>query len=278
MEASTAAPLGAEVVTPAADSTPAPDSSANSTPTPIKLSPDSMVEGPDGKPVKYSDYLNGHVRGFQAQATKASQRAAELERKLAESDAARQRYEAAQRQATRPGAGNAQADPFAELRSLPYLSGEDAARVVGSIANEINVRDQVLIATLKQLQAIQKVVQPLYQTSATSAFDSKIAGWIKAGGYPEEYTDLAKELYLGYEPSDELDQEFPRILAERIQQVTSAHERLRKANADAARRLPFVPGRGGNAGPSKPLALKPSNSAAEDAAALWEALQADQRT
>lgn len=276
------APLGAEPVA-SGDSTP------NSTPnTPsVASGPDSgsqtaaelqadglyRVPGQD-KPVKLSDY----VRGFQSQATRASQRAAELERKLQEREAALARYEQGQRQQGQQGQAPAQPGMIQQLESLPYLSGKEAAQVVQSISAEINMRDQVLLAMAKQLQAIQQTVKPMYESSATTAFDTKINGWLQAGGYPQEYSDLAKELYLGYEPGPELDQEFPQILAQRIATVEAALDRKRKQAAEQARRNPFVPGKGGQAQPSKPFGLKPNNNARADADAIWEAIQTGQLT
>jgi len=268
------APLGAEpVVSSGSNSTSTPNTpSVSSEPSFVEIKEDGLYKFPgQDKPVKPSDY----VRGFQSQATKASQRAAELERKLQEREAAIQRYEADRtRQAqTQRQDNNPANDVLANLESMPYLSGQDAATVVRSIAQEFNGRDQITIAILKQLQAIQQVVKPLYETNATSQFEGKISGWLREGNYPEEYKDLATELYLGYEPGPELDREFPRILQERIAQVESALDKKRKAAAEQARRAPFVPGRGGVSHPSKPLSLDPRNSARADADAIWDAIQ-----
>lgn len=269
MSDTTQAPLGAEPVSSSSTSTstgstpntPSVDSSAST--SPVRLTPDTMVDI-DGKPVKFSD----HVRGFQSQATRASQRAAELERKLAEREQAIERYERQQRQ----GPQGPQGDPLAGLREMPYLDGNAAASIVQSFAAEFNQRDQILLGALKQLQKIQQIVGGLHESSATQSFDAKISGWLRDGGYPDEYGDLAKEIYLAYE-GDDLDNEFPRIFAARVSQIEAAQEKRRQVKAEQARRAPFVPGRGGNAQPSKPLTLDPRNSARADAEALWESMQ-----
>jgi hypothetical protein len=271
------APLGAELVTPANTSANPNPSSETSTPNqasqPIKLTPDSMVDI-DGKPVKFSD----HVRGFQSQATKASQRAAELERKLAEREQAIQRYEQQQRQsqtqAQRPGQ---QADMFAGLRQEPYLTGEMAAGVFQGIVQELNTRDQYIMGILKAVQKLNGIVSGLNENHTNSQFDSKISRWLQEGGYPQEYSDLAKEVYLAYEGTD-LDAEFPQIFKNRVEQVEKAWEAKRRQNAEAARRRPFVPGKGGEAQPSAPLKLNVKNSARQDADELWEQLQFGQGT
>jgi hypothetical protein len=228
----------------------------------------------DGKPVKFSD----HVRGFQSQATKASQRAAELERKLAEREQAIQRYEQQQRQsqtqAQRPGQ---QADMFAGLRQEPYLTGEMAAGVFQGIVQELNTRDQYIMGILKAVQKLNGIVSGLNENHTNSQFDSKISRWLQEGGYPQEYSDLAKEVYLAYEGTD-LDAEFPQIFKNRVEQVEKAWEAKRRQNAEAARRRPFVPGKGGEAQPSAPLKLNVKNSARQDADELWEQLQFGQGT
>lgn len=270
------APLGAELVTPANTSAnPNPSSepsTSNQASAPIKLTPDSMVDI-DGKPVKFSD----HVRGFQSQATKASQRAAELERKLAEREQAIQRYEQQQRQQSQAPKQGQNADMFAGLRQEPYLTGEMAAGVFQGIVQELNTRDQYIMGILKAVQKLNGIVSGLNENHTNSQFDSKISRWLQEGGYPQEYSDLAKEVYLAYEGTD-LDAEFPQIFKNRVEQVEKAWEAKRRQNAEAARRRPFVPGKGGEAQPSAPLKLNVKNSARQDADELWEQLQFGQGT
>lgn len=264
-----AAPTGAE---PAANPTlgsEAPAPAAPAEPTAFDLADDSLIriKGSD-KPVKFSD----HVRGFQSQATKASQRAAELERKLAEREQAIQRYEQQQRQAQSQSQSAQVQDTLSALRQAPYISGEQAAQIVGSIASELGVRDQYILQAYKEIKRLRDVVGGLHESSTTSSFDSKISKWLTEGGYPVEFTDLAKEIYLAYE-GDDLDAEFPNIFRQRYEQIQAAIEGQRRAAAEKAKRVPFVPGKGAAPGPSKPLTLNPRNSASQDAEALWEQIQ-----
>jgi hypothetical protein len=267
----TQAPLGAEAVTPTAPaSTGAPSTApAASEPSFVEIKEDGLYKFPgQDKPVKPSEY----VRGFQSQATKASQKAAELERKLQEREAALARYEQERARQNQAQPGN-EANPLAGLESLPYLSGKDAAAVVRSIGTEFQTRDQITLGILKELQALRQVVKPIYESNQTTAFSQKISGWLKEGDYPEEYQTLAEELYLGYEPGPDLDREFPRILSERIAQVETALDKKRRLAADAARRAPFVPGKGGTAVPSQPQRFDPRRSAQQEAADLWDSIQ-----
>jgi hypothetical protein len=118
------------------------------------------------------------------------------------------------------------------------------------------------------MQQMEQRLGGLYETHTTSAFDAKIAKWLQDGGYPAEYGDLAKEVYLAYE-GDDLDVEFPRIFAERVEQVERAFEARRQKKLSEARRGVFVPGKGGQAGPSKPIQFKGNESSKEIADALF---------
>jgi len=233
-------------------------------PTPIELSDDALikVKGSD-KPVKFGE----HVRGFQSQFTKASQRAAQLERQLQEHQAKVKAYEQ-QLQQRQSQQGGQQEDVFAALRQLPYLSGEDAVEVVQSIGEQIRQRDQVLMGALRKIQQMEQLVGGLTQNYSTTSFDQKINRWLSEGGYPPEAANLAKEIYLAYE-GDDLDDEFPRIFEQRWNEITKIIEARKAAAVQAARRPAFVPGKGGAAGPSKPLEMKPNATAKEIAEQLW---------
>ncbi len=231
-------------------------------PTIIELDDNALIK-PRGfdKPVKYGE----HVRGLQSQFTKASQRAAQLERELqAEREAARRATQ--QSQQPQQQAGD---DLYEQLGQLPYLSGKDAAVVVQSIAQQIQMRDRILLGALQQMKNLQGVVQNLNQTHSDSAFDARIGQFLQQKGYPADYyADLAKEVFLAYE-GDDLWEEFPAIFEARIDQLRRAFEAERQARVQANRKQPFVPGKGGSAQPSKPLNLPGSASAAEIAEALW---------
>jgi len=250
----TNAPIG---TVPAGGSNPPP-----AEPTPIDLSDDSLVriKGSD-KPVKFSD----HVKGFQSQWTKASQEAARLKKELEARDARIREFES--RRNTTPQA-EPTGDVFADLRKLPYLTGEDAVGVVQSIGNQIRQRDMVLLGTLRQLKSMQDIVNGLHESHSSSSFDAKIDRWLKDGGYDPGYSELAKEVYLAYE-GENLDEEFPQIFAKRVEQIESILEAKRQAKIQANRKAPFVPGKGGQTGPSRPLEIKPEASAKEIAEQLW---------
>lgn len=236
---------------------------------PVEINPDGLYKIPGvDKPVKFSD----HVRGFQAQATKASQRAAELERKLQEAERKAQQFEAQQRY---QGNGQPQQGPdaFAEMAAKPYLSGEELAGAFSSVAAEINARDRITIAILNKLKQLESTLKPVYETTQSQAWQGKIGNWLSQGNYGEEWRTVAEGLYLEYEPGPELDEAFPQLLQQRIQQIEANFEKRRKAAAEAARRAPFVPGKGGQASPSKPFQPNPRNSAREDVDALWDSIQ-----
>lgn len=222
------------------------------------------------KPVKFGE----HVKGLQSQWTKAAQRAAQLEKQLKQREAELKQFQAQQRQAQQ---GGPQEDVFQALRALPYLSGEDAVEVVSAIGNQIQQRDMVILGLAKQLQQTQQIVNSLHQSSVDTGFDAKINKWLAAGGYPPEAAELAKELYLAYE-GDDLDEEFPRIFSERWNQIEKIVEARRQAKVRDARPKPFLPGKGGDAKPSRPLDVKPNASPAEIADMLFPMVQAGSET
>jgi hypothetical protein len=219
------------------------------------------VKGSD-KPVKYGD----HVKGFQSQFTKASQRAAALERQLQAREAEFKRYQQEREQAQRP---NSQPDPYAAIEQLQYLSGKDAANLARQIRQDLSQRDQIHMATFKKLQQLDQVLNGLTRNQANTAFENKISKWLSEGGYGEEYADFAKELYVAYE-GDDLDEQFPSILKSRVDQLRKAITAETQAKLRQARPNPFVPGKGGVSGPSKPLEFKGNESAKEMADRLFD--------
>ena len=264
------APIGTEL-TPSSASSPAPGSAtpaAAAEPHVFDLSDENAlikVKGSE-KPVKFGE----HVRGFQSQFTKASQKAAQLEKDLAQERALRQRHEQALNQRQSGGPQGQSPDVFEALRALPYLTGEDAVTVVQSIAQQIQQRDQILLGALRQMQQMQGIVKGLHESSTGSSFDAKISKWLQDGGYPAEAADLAKEIYLAYE-GDDLDTEFPQIFANRWKQIETLLDGRRAAKIQANKKMPFLPGKGGQANPSKPLEIKPNATAREVADELWNA-------
>lgn len=224
-------------------------------------------------PVKFSDY----GKQFQAQATRAQQERARVEKELAQERELRQRYENERQTQQRQPAGQ-QPDVFADLRALPYLSGEDAVKVVQSISSQIQQRDQITIGLARELQKLQQTVGSLNQTHTQSTFSSKIDRFLSEGGYGPELKDLAIETYLAYEPTSDLDGEFPRILAERIDQVQKYVAAQQQKKLNEHRRQPFVPGRGGNGSPQKPITLDPRADARQVADQLWDSIQVGNNT
>lgn len=242
-----------------------PQAVVGSAPEPIDVDDDRLirVKGSD-KPVKFGD----HVKGFQTQHTKAAQEAARLKRELEVERATRQRFEQERSRQQQQAQNGPQADPYEALKQLPYLTGEHAVEVVRGIGEQIKQRDQVILGLLKQFKQTQDIVNGLHQNSANSNFDAKISKWLTDGGYPQEASELAKEIYMAY-TGDDLDQEFPQIFKSRWEQIQRIVESQRQAKINGARKTPFLPGKGGQTSPSKPLEIKPNASAREMADQLF---------
>jgi len=225
------------------------------------------VRGSD-KPIKFGDYS----RGFQAQATRASQEAARLQRELAAAQQERDRFRQ-ESQARQNAPQGQEKDVYADLQALQYLDGPTFANVVKSIAGQFQGRDKIILGLAQEVQRMQKQLGGLNERHVNSTFNSKIDKFLADGGYGPELRNLAVETYLAYEPGSDLDAEFPRILAERIDEISKYVEAKRQDKLNQTRRQPFIPGKGGQTGPSKPLELDPRASARETAEKLWESMQ-----
>jgi hypothetical protein len=237
-------------------------------PTVYQVDDDTLIQ-PKGidKPVKYGE----HVRGLQSEFTRAKQQAAQVQRELEQERQLRQRYEAErQRQAQQQKQGQ-QNDVYESLRSLPYLSGEDAVGVVQQIGQQIQQRDRILMTALQELKSLKEIVGGLHSSSTNASFDAKINKWLSDGGYPAEAAELAKDIYMAYD-GDDLDQEFPAIFKQRWEQVQRMIEAQRTAALNRNRQNPFVPGKGGAGRPSAPLQFTGKEDPKEVAERLWTAM------
>lgn len=260
-------PLGADPV-----GSEGPDGAAT-TPSPTSLQDDSLIawQGVNGgKPIALGDAF----KGFQSQFTKASQKAADLERRLAERDARLsaledQRLKAAQ--STQTGDVN---QALAALEQLPYVSGQQQKQLVLGVASALKQRDQVITGLYQEVQRMKGYLNTLVGDHSTSTFNAKIGQFVKNAGIPDALTDHVKELYLAYE-GDDLDQEFPTILQNWYSNITKALETHRRTQVQAAKRLPWVPGKGGNTGPHAPMKLTGKESPRDIANQVWEAMNAE---
>lgn len=267
------APIGADPVnaTPVDSGTGGGTSTPQHEPTVYDVSdPNALIriKGSD-KPVKFGE----HVGGLQSQFTKASQKAAQFERELAQEKALRQnlekerqRYEANQRPP------QAQPDVFEALGALPYLTGQDAVKVVQNIGEQIQQRDMVLIAALKELQSLKNAFGGIQETHTNSSFENMISKTLAANNLSPKYAQVAKEIYLAYE-GDNWNEEFPQMLSSRLEELRGIWEEERQAKVNANRRQVFVPGRGTQVQPSKPLQLDPRLSPKQVADELWKQME-----
>jgi hypothetical protein len=256
-ESGTPAPIGADAVQ---QTTPA----AQNEPTAFDLDENSLIriKGQE-KPVKFGEY----GKSFQSQFTKASQRAAQLERELQAEREAKLKYE----QQLKSGTPQQKEDPLADIRGKSYLTGEDTAAIVENLTGEIKQRDQILVAMAQKFQEMEKRLGVVYGNHTNQTFDSKVSKWVADAGYDVQapgIKDLAQEIYLAYEGND-LDQEFPRIFTERMSQLEQFFEARKRQAVERNRRMPFVPGRGGAASPSKPLEFAGNASAREITEQMW---------
>jgi hypothetical protein len=125
---------------------------------------------------------------------------------------------------------------------------------------------------VQKLQQMDRTLSSLNESHTGSAFEGKVNRWIGDMGLPPEAAEAAKIFYLAHE-GDDLDDQFPEMFRAHWESMQKLFEAQRNAKVQAARKAPFVPGRGGQAGPNRPLQLDPKLSARDTADKLWDALQ-----
>lgn len=211
------------------------------------------------KPISAKDY----VRGFQSQFTKASQELAKVKKEHAASQQELQRIRAAAGggQPGEPGGDQHGSQMLQEIASQPFIDGKTMASVVKDFQVGIRERDMVMLAALNKLKQIEGVLGELHGTSLNSKHETKLKGWLAEGGYPDDQDtyELADIIYRGYEGNN-LDDEFPQIFEQRYKQMQNAIQRRVARDRDRSRSLPWVPGKGGNAGPGKAQGLSGKES------------------
>lgn len=254
---------------------------APAAPSPIELSDDTLVriKGTD-QPIKFSD----HVRGFQRTSTQAAQRAAALEKRVAEFEKGlKARDEELQRYRTALG-HERKPDPTAELVNAltqkEYLTGQEAAQLVQHLmqqvqgtARQFDPTHQAILQIAQQVKALQDGMKPFQEERTQGRFKEKISKFVKDSGLPDEALDLAQEVYLAYQ-GDDLDQEFPSILSKRWEQISKAVRAADRAKLQKSREAAFVPGKGGTGIASKPLS-NAFKSAKEIADSVWDGLSGE---
>lgn len=242
-------------------------------PTPISLTHESLIQAPGlDKPVKYSDFINGYVP--KADFTRAQQRVA------AERDALKKQMEtertqfrtAAQQILSRMqggGQGNAAPEPgsmqatLAQLEAAPYVDGQTAANLVRNLiqtnvmplAEAIKQRDQALAIMFQRLQALGGTVGTLQSRTTEGDFHGKLSAARASLGLPDDPVigELLQDVYLSHEGED-LDQEFPNIVRQRIEALRLLFRNLDKKEAEDSRANRLgIPGKGGAAAPGRPL-------------------------
>lgn len=243
----------------------APSSTPASTPTPseIEVREDSVLKFGDQK-VPFSKY-----RGIESEYTKATQERSKLQSQVQELQRQIQQAQQAQRQSQQPQR-NPAADAIAKIRALPYLSGEEAAGVVEQLLGGFQQRDAIAYMLAQRLAQLEQSMSGVRDQHVNQTFAQKINKFRTDLQIPERFQKRLEELYLAYE-GDDLDQEFPRIAKEWYDDIQAGFEELRKAKIESARKIPFVPGRGGQASPSKPLDFTGAESVTEQADKAWNA-------
>lgn len=240
------------------------------------------------EPVKYGELY----KRLQSDHTKKTTEAANLRRKYEadrnaweqsrRSEESRLKQLATELLARQRGGGQlGQLDPYAAVEGMQFVDGKTVAKLLrdiqeggfGSVQQGFAQRDAVIEGMFAQVKRLQQQLQQVGSTHANAGFESKIAGFLKNEGLPESYSQYAKELYMAYE-GDDLDEQFPQILRDRIAGLRAMWESEQNSKIEAARRRPFpLPGKGGAATAGKKLNLTGRENAKQVSDVLWDAMQ-----
>jgi hypothetical protein len=143
--------------------------------------------------------------------------------------------------------------------------------VLGEFEGTIGVRDQAIKLLAQKMIQMNSTLESLNQTHNSSSFQSRIKSAISANHLPEEAVDFAEQLYLSYEPSAELDDQFPALLKaswDKMSDVIRGQDKKRVAESRQSR----FPGKGGVGAARKPLDTSRMNPR-QTADALWDMMK-----
>ena len=255
-------------------------------PSPIELNDNSLVRIPgQAEPVKYSELYKRFQGDYTRKTTEHAKRVAawetahkQQEQALLQREAALQAV-AAQMLKSSAAAGS---DPFEAIKTLPYVDGATLAQVVQQlkggfepITQSLSNYDQVILGLYQELKGLRESLQNVHSERAESSLDQFVRETLTTLGYADEdYHQIGKMIYLAHEGED-LKSEFPEILKNALSSLDRASTSRREATIRAAKPAsPFkLPGKGGTASPGKPVGLKGTESASDQADYLWNILQ-----
>lgn len=232
---------------------------------PIKLSDDAEIIWEGAKePVKF-----GNLRGLQSQFTKVSQARAELERNLKARQDELVKAQNVLRSLIGQQIQTPQQDPYAEIKSRPYVTGEQAAQLLTQMQQSQAPMVQVLQAMAAKVQQLEGALSHVNRDFLGRTHEQKIRGFLsKIGLDPEEYFDEADIFYRAHE-GDDLDEQFPDLFKDFVKKREDREKRLRQRQIEQARNKPFVPGKGGFGSADKELGLKGNETPQELADKVW---------
>lgn len=252
----------------------------------VEITDDTLVRVPgQDQPVKYKDLYKRQQADYTRKTQDHARTVKEWEtnRQRTEQELNRQKRELQTMvaQLVRQQQGGGQNDPYAAIASKPYLDGQTASQLLraiqeegfGAVAKALKGSNSQVKTLAQQVMAMSKELAALRGERATSGFDQRVDGVLRDLGLPPEAKDFAREVYLAYEPGEELDREFPDLLKARWEQVTGLIDQGRKRKAEEARKL-FLPGKGGQGTAPNSLGLKGNENAKQVTDTLWERLQA----
>jgi len=156
------------------------------------------------------------------------------------------------------GQQQAQPDILDQLPNMDYVDGRTAAQLAQRLQQGINP----LTKSYQQLQSqnqwlyqelgkVQKAMQEIQGGKRESDFNSLITRTRAELGLPDSdvVTEAIKDVYLSHQDDDDLRENFPSLVRDRMENLKKVFFEAAKTQASQARKLPFS-GAGGTVAPT----------------------------
>ena len=141
-----------------------------------------------------------------------------------------------------------------QLRGMSYLTGDTAAQLVERLVGEgitpihqqLQQSQQALATISQEYKTLKNQVGSAQGKQAERDLDTRFLELREKHGLPDEeiVNTLMRDVYLSYEPGEELNTKFPDMFGERIDGLRKVFREMDRKAATKAKESPF-PSRGG---------------------------------
>jgi hypothetical protein len=216
-----------------------------SSPAPIRLSDDALVDFGDGKPTKFGDWKSGYMPKSQYD------KGVEFLTNIAKTLDHQRQQKPNQPQPQQPQ--GIQQDPFAEVWESPIVDGAMLKKLyqsgLGPIAKAIQQQQQKLAQMEAQFKQVGQHVGSLTERSSSADYDGMLTGAINNLGLPGfdpkneavaphmgMLKEFARDVFDSHDPNDpNYAKEMPGIFKSRVESMIKFVRALDKARVEAAK-------------------------------------------